>query len=895
MSVRVIVRKRPTQEDENDILEVHPPVVTVYVQKVKVDLTKYQFAQSFRVDDSFSEADSTRELYDRSVSELVRNVYEAGGTSTAFCFGQTASGKTYTLFGAGGGLAAHETSLSHSGEEAKAEQGGLYLLAAYEIYQRAQAESDPDIHVSISLSMYEIKGQRMYDLLNDHSELQALEDSDGVLQLVGLSQHPCESIHDFIDVSNAGRSARSTTATGANATSSRSHCAMLVRIYRNGNLLGKLSLIDLAGSERGADNEDTDATTRREGRDINTSLLALKEVIRALQSGKHAPFRQSRLTQVLEESLTGPNCRTVVVACVSGAEHDTQNTVNTLRYAQELRPKDKGLGMALKGAKIKRDKVLRPGLSKGDLDSRSASKPRPPLLSQHSSIKRNTVLHPGLSKDDLDTRSASRSRPPLLTQHSSSPRKASTRLESIRRSGSAVLGKGKALASTRPSFNKGNGQNHGGVSMNVRVIVRKRPLPEGQVDVIAVDGCNVIVSERKVKVDLTNYVHEQSFSYNNSFGENDSTQLLYDRCMKDLMTNVYAGGTSSTFCFGQTASGKTYTLFGAEGGQTRVDRDEDAAEGGVYLLAAYEIFQRVQAESKKDLGSNFVVALSMYEIKGQKVYDLLNEREEVKALEDGNGILQLVGLSQHGCVDLEAFLELGNIGRGVRSTAATGANETSSRSHCAMLVRVYKNDKVLGKLSLIDLAGSERGADNEDTDATTRREGRDINTSLLALKEVIRALQSGKHAPFRQSRLTQVLEESLTGKLCQTVVIACVSGAERDTQHTVNTLRYAQDLRPGAEKAKKSARLSTIKPVDVKRLTQVKHVGADSGKLDTNSTSTQPIPVASPGKARSKCFQSIELNYKLLYAFLFTFNSIKCFVQLFFCAQGGGPLEAVKR
>jgi len=850
MSVRVIVRKRPTQEDENDILEVHPPVVTVYVQKVRVDLTKYQFAQSFRVDDSFSEADSTRELYDRSVRELVRNVYEAGGTSTAFCFGQTASGKTYTLFGAGGGLVAHETSLGHSGE-AKAEQGGLYLLAAYEIYQRAQAETDPGMNVTISLSMYEIKGQRMYDLLNDRSELQALEDSDGVLQLVGLSQHACESIHDFIDVSNAGRSARSTAATGANATSSRSHCAMLVRIYRNGDLLGKLSLIDLAGSERGADNEDTDATTRREGRDINTSLLALKEVIRALQSGKHAPFRQSRLTQVLEESLTGPNCRTVVVACVSGAEHDTQNTVNTLRYAQELRPKDKGLGMALKGAKIKRDKVLRPGLSKGDLDTRSASRSRPPLLTQNSSFKRKNILHPGMSKDDLDTRSASRSRPPLLTQNSSSPRKASTRLESIRRSGSAVLGKGKALASSRTSFNKGNGQNHGGVSMNVSVIVRKRPLPDGQVDVIDVDGRNVVVSERKVKVDLTNYVHEQSFSYNSSYGENDSTQLLYDQSVKDLIANVYSGGTSTTFCFGQTASGKTFTLFGAGGGQTRVDRDEEAAEGGVYLLAAYEIFQRAQAEAKKNPSSNFVVALSMYEIKGQKVFDLLNEREEVKALEDGNGILQLVGLSQHGCADLEAFLELGNIGRAVRSTAATGANETSSRSHCAMLLRVYKNDAVLGKLSLIDLAGSERGADNEDTDATTRREGRDINTSLLALKEVIRALQSGKHAPFRQSRLTQVLEESLTGKLCQTVVIACISGAERDTQHTVNTLRYAQDLRPGAEKAKKVARTSTVKPLEAKRLTQMNQVGADSG------AGVQPSPVASPGKSKSTLFHFI--------------------------------------
>eukprot|EP00615_Pteridomonas_danica_P009381 CAMPEP_0114370108 /NCGR_PEP_ID=MMETSP0101-20121206/32231_1 /TAXON_ID=38822 ORGANISM="Pteridomonas danica, Strain PT" /NCGR_SAMPLE_ID=MMETSP0101 /ASSEMBLY_ACC=CAM_ASM_000211 /LENGTH=193 /DNA_ID=CAMNT_0001521409 /DNA_START=84 /DNA_END=662 /DNA_ORIENTATION=+ len=74
-------------------------------------------------------------------------------------------------------------------------------------------------------------------------------------------------------------------------------------------------------------------------------------------------------------------------------------------------------------------------------------------------------------------------------------------------------------------------------------------------------------------------------------------------------------------------------------------------------------------------------------------------------------------------------------------------------------------------------------------------EGRQINTSLLALKEVIRAMQSGGHAPFRQSRLTQVLEESLTGKQCKTVVIACVSAAAINCQHTINTLRYGAELR----------------------------------------------------------------------------------------------------
>lgn len=174
--------------------------------------------------------------------------------------------------------------------------------------------------------MFEIYGQKVRDLLANSKELSALEDGNGVLQLVGLTATRCEGIADFIDASNLGRGARSTTATGANATSSRSHAAMLLRVCdarpssdidgpggsgpnRAGagrrqslaarqsissrssargdrasslgpalNVVGKLSLIDLAGSERGVDNEETDSTTRMEGRQINTSLLALKEV-----------------------------------------------------------------------------------------------------------------------------------------------------------------------------------------------------------------------------------------------------------------------------------------------------------------------------------------------------------------------------------------------------------------------------------------------------------------------------------------------------------------------------------------------------------------------------------------------------------------------------------------
>jgi len=225
------------------------------------------------------------------------------------------------------------------------ESGGVYMLAAEDLFARLKHLPD----LTLSVSMFEIYGQKVRDLLNESCELQALEDGKGVLQLVGLRGVECDAgMADFVRVSNLGRRARSTTATGANATSSRSHAAMLFRLVKRGPTdpnkpkpsYGKFSLIDLAGSERGADaHENTDKTTQMEGRQINTSLLALKEVIRAKELGRsHAPFRQSRLTQVLEEALTGRRCQTLVIGCVSPSEKDLQQTINTLRYAEGLRP-----------------------------------------------------------------------------------------------------------------------------------------------------------------------------------------------------------------------------------------------------------------------------------------------------------------------------------------------------------------------------------------------------------------------------------------------------------------------------------------------------------------------------------------------------------------------------
>ena len=132
-----------------------------------------------------------------------------------------------------------------------------------------------------------------------------------------------------------------------------------------------------------------------------------------------------------------------------------------------------------------------------------------------------------------------------------------------------------------------------------------------------------------------------------------------------------------------------------------------------------------------------------------------------------------------------------------RTSGVTGANADSSRSHAILQLQLKeaKTQKDFGKMSFIDLAGSERGADTIDQNKQTRLDGAEINKSLLALKECIRALdREKKHLPFRGSKLTQVLKDSFTGN-SKTTMIANVSPAMSCCEHTLNTLRYADRVK----------------------------------------------------------------------------------------------------
>merc|ERR1719284_2057145 len=183
--------------------------------------------------------------------------------------------------------------------------------------------------------------------------LQARENAKSNVVIVGLQEHLVENVQELMEVIEFGLNSRTTGVTGANVDSSRSHailqiCLKDVQNKEDGKLKehGKISFIDLAGSERGADhNNDTDRQTRMDGAEINKSLLALKECIRALdQQLDHTPFRGSKLTQVLKDSFVGSNCRTVMIANVSPNSSAVDHTLNTLRYAYRVKELRSGSG-----------------------------------------------------------------------------------------------------------------------------------------------------------------------------------------------------------------------------------------------------------------------------------------------------------------------------------------------------------------------------------------------------------------------------------------------------------------------------------------------------------------------------------------------------------------------
>ncbi|KAJ7561762.1 hypothetical protein O6H91_03G040300 [Diphasiastrum complanatum] len=324
----------------------------------------------------------------------------------------------------------------------------------------------------------------------------------------------------------------------------------------------------------------------------------------------------------------------------------------------------------------------------------------------------------------------------------------------------------------------------------IKVVVRKRPVNKKELarkedDIVTIDegASSLTVHEPKLKVDLTAYVEKHEFTFDAVLDHHVTNDEVYRVTVEPIVPTIFNRTKATCFAYGQTGSGKTYTM------------------QPLPLRASKDILNIIQQPANRNQG--FQLWLSFFEIYGGKLYDLLNDRRKLCMREDGRQQVCIVGLQEFQVSDVQLVNEYIEKGNSARSTGSTGANEESSRSHAILQLVVKKcpdgneakGGRLVGKFSFIDLAGSERGADTTDNDRQTRIEGAEINKSLLALKECIRALDNDQgHIPFRGSKLTEVLRDSFVGD-SRTVMISCISPNTGSCEHTLNTLRYADRVK----------------------------------------------------------------------------------------------------
>ncbi|KXS15946.1 P-loop containing nucleoside triphosphate hydrolase protein [Gonapodya prolifera JEL478] len=344
------------------------------------------------------------------------------------------------------------------------------------------------------------------------------------------------------------------------------------------------------------------------------------------------------------------------------------------------------------------------------------------------------------------------------------------------------------------------------------VCIRIRPLLPGEI----ARGCFSVVDPRNPNVHVhapaashkgPGAVRTTSFQADMAFGPDDDNESVYRNALRGMIALTLGGGVSTVMAYGQTGSGKTHTM--------------TAMSQSIARDFFHEAIYRTQQDGEPPVSitADFQIHFSSFEIFGPNVFDLLSDRNPVQIAEDKFGSVQVRGTREEMASSSADVLALIELATSQRSTASTLKNDTSSRSHGVIRLRVV-NTRVPeaedGLMYLVDLAGSESAADVAEHSRERIAETKEINKSLAVLKDCIRnralaALSPDKfvHIPYRTNRLTLLLKDLFelgSPRRCGTVVFACASPNVLDTSATLNTLRYIQPLRvPPPKPAQPSA------------------------------------------------------------------------------------------
>ena len=319
---------------------------------------------------------------------------------------------------------------------------------------------------------------------------------------------------------------------------------------------------------------------------------------------------------------------------------------------------------------------------------------------------------------------------------------------------------------------------------NVKVIARFRPMNELEKTSGNEQVC-VFTSPTSLQFNSTREKNVYRYNFDRIFTPSSTQEDIYSFGVKEIIDSVLNGYNGTVLAYGQTSSGKTYTMQGEmESPQTQ----------GIIPRMIDHVFKYIYNTEEND----FLIKVSMIEIYQEKIRDLLDiSRINLNIREDNIKGIYVDGCSERYVVCPNDVLTLLELGSSNRAQAATNMNEHSSRSHSIFILTIKQTNKndgssKIGKLYLVDLAGSEKISKTGAT-GHTLEEAKIINKSLTTLGRVINNLTDGKstHVPYRESKLTRVLQESLGGNSKTCLIITCSPSIYNESE-TLSTLRFGE-------------------------------------------------------------------------------------------------------
>jgi len=499
--------------------------------------------------------------------------------------------------------------------------------------------------------------------------------------------------------------------------------------------------------------------------------------------------------------------------------------------AQTVRKKPSGLGIPqfTKVPKIqtakKPNKVRTQSTIQGNAQNNKENpanltkKPVPQLLGKHSSVTSLSINKNAMNKQPSQNlspvRVVSRPLPGLLApptenesrsdrkseQHqslSSSPTATATKTEgrSIKVSNKSFSMNGKRYSSAMNGLNERYQRemlllNKNMSASKIRVVARIRPLNKVEAE-LKENGAGDLVLKTNGD-NKTLIIEDDNISFTlDGVASEEAQDVFYERVAKDTIDDILKGYNGTIFAYGPTGSGKTYTMLGPD--------IYDKNLMGIIPRASSQIFDYI---CSSDIEVEYELKCGMLEIYRENLRDLLipeseQQQSELKIKECPIRGIYVEGLSEQYIVSRDEFMSVVQKGEQARVVAETKLNRFSSRSHTLFILQItqkFTNGTVkTGRLNLVDLAGSEKlartGVQDERMEETKK-----INKSLSALGNVIHALTNGsEHVPYRDSKLTRILQESLGGNYKTTLVVT-LSPFSSCKDETLSSIKFAQRAR----------------------------------------------------------------------------------------------------